>query len=172
MEKDDHVRDVYAFYGLAMYWAQCVEQSMFIHLMFLDFFPKNLNNFKDSEKWASDFDTYEEKELGKTMGRLLQKLKNEGQPTNEVSILLSTTLEKRNWLAHSYFPHRAVEFTQEAGRAEMIKELQGMVDLFREVTAKLDAITMPIARRYGYTEEMEAKARAELLAELSIQQKP
>ncbi|AMZ70742.1 MULTISPECIES: hypothetical protein [Pseudomonas] len=81
---------------------------MFTHLTFLDFFPKNVKNFKDSEKWASDFDAYEEKELGKTMGRLLQRMKDEGQPTIGVSTLLSTTLEKRNWLAHSYFSHHAV----------------------------------------------------------------
>ena len=174
MDEDDHIRDVCAFYGLAMYWAQCVEQFMFIHLMLLDFFPKNVKSFKDSEKWASDFDAYEEKELGKTMGRLLQRPKDEGQPTSDVSTLFSTTLEKRNWLAHSYFSDRAVEFTQEAGRAVMIEELQGMTDLFREVTAKLDSITMPIARRYGYTEEMEAKAKAreELLSELSTRHKP
>ncbi|WP_161951731.1 MULTISPECIES: hypothetical protein [Pseudomonas] len=54
----------------------------------------------------------------------------------------------------------------------MIEELQGITDLFREVTAKLDTITMPIARRYGYTEKMEAKAREELFVELSTQHKP
>lgn len=123
MDEDDHVRDVYAFYGLAMYWAQCLEQSMFIHLLFLDFFPKNVKSFKDSSKWAADFDAYEEKELGKTMGRLLQKLKDEGLPTHAASSLLSASLQKRNWLAHSYFSSRAVEFTLRAGRAQMIAEL-------------------------------------------------
>lgn len=27
--ESEQVREVYAYYGLAMYWAQCVEQSIF-----------------------------------------------------------------------------------------------------------------------------------------------
>lgn len=165
MNEEDQVRDVYAYYGLAMYWSQCVEQSMFIHLMFLEFFPKKVKGFSNAAKWASDFDRYEEVELGKTMGRLLQKLKSEGQPTEEVSALLASVLQRRNWLAHSYFSSRAIEFMHESGRSDMIEELQEATELFREAAAKLDAITMPIARRYGYTEEMEAKAKNEMFAE-------
>jgi hypothetical protein len=44
----------------------------------LDFYPNNIKSFKNSTEWTSDFVAYEEKELGKTMGRLLQKLKDEG----------------------------------------------------------------------------------------------
>lgn len=53
----------------------------------------------------------------------------------------------------------------ESGRSDMIEELQEATELFREAAAKLDSITMPIARRYGYTEEMEAKAKSEMFAE-------
>ncbi|RPD95727.1 hypothetical protein EGN69_08700 [Pseudomonas monteilii] len=165
MDEEEHVRDVYAHYGLAMYWSQCVEQSMFIHLMFLEFLPRNVKNFSDSARWASDFDSYEAIELGKTMGRLLQKLKSEGQPTEEVSVLLASALKKRNWLAHSYFSSRAVDFMHESGRSDMIEELREATEFFREAAAKLDAITMPIARRYGFTEDMEAKVRSDMFEE-------
>jgi hypothetical protein len=87
MDEQDQVRDIYAFYGLAMYWAQCLEQSILIHLIFLDFFPHNFNSFQNSTKWASDFVAYEEKELGKTMGRLLQEVNDEGHPTRTVNPL-------------------------------------------------------------------------------------
>jgi hypothetical protein len=170
MDEQDQVREIYAFYGLAMYWAQCLEQSIFIHLIFLDFFPNNVNSFKNSTKWASDFAAYEEKELAKTMGRLLQKLIDEGQPTEEVNTLLSVALQKRNWLAHSYFSQRSVELTVQTGRSHMITELQAMIEMFRQASVKLDNITTPIARRYGYTEEMEAKAMVELLAEMNSKQ--
>ena len=54
----------------------------------------------------------------------------------------------------------------------MITELQAMIEIFRQATAKLDNITMPIARRYGYTDEMGAKAMVELLAEMNSKQNP
>ena len=54
----------------------------------------------------------------------------------------------------------------------MITELQAMIEMLRQASAKLDNITTPIARRYSYTEEMEAKAMVELLAEMNSKQNP
>jgi hypothetical protein len=54
----------------------------------------------------------------------------------------------------------------------MIKELQAMIEMFMQATAKLDNITKPIARSYGYTEGMEAKAMVEMLAEMNSKQNP
>lgn len=105
-----------------MYWAQCLAQSIFIHLIFLDFFPDNVNSFQNSTKWASAFAAYEEKELAKTMGRLLQKLIDEGQPTEKVNTLVSVALQKRNWLAHSYFSQLSIELRMQTGRSQMITE--------------------------------------------------
>jgi len=48
MDKEDQVTDRYAFYGLAMYLAQCIEQYIFIHLIFLDFYPVSIKSFKNS----------------------------------------------------------------------------------------------------------------------------
>jgi len=155
-----------------MYLVQCIEQSIFIHLIFLDFYPVSIKSFENLTEWASGFVAYEEKELGKTMGMLLQKLIDESQPTEEVKTLLSVALQKRNWLAHSYFSQRSVELTVQTGRSQMITELLAMIEIFRQATAKLDNITMPIARRYGYTEEIEAKAMVELLAEMNSKQNP
>lgn len=40
MEESEHVKEVYAHYGLAMYLAQCVEQSLIQLLVFHEFFLK------------------------------------------------------------------------------------------------------------------------------------
>lgn len=47
-----------------------------------------------------------------------------------------------------------------------------MIEIFRQASSKFDDITMPIARRYGYTDEMGAKATVELLAEMNSKQNP
>jgi hypothetical protein len=106
------------------------------------------------------------------MGRLLQELKDEGQPTKTANSLLSVARQKHNWLTHSYFSQRSVELTVQTGRSQMITELQAITEMSRQATAKLYKIKMQIARRYGYTDEMEAKAMVELLAEMNSKQNP
>jgi hypothetical protein len=164
MHKSDHVRDVYAHYGLAMYLAQCLEQSIFIHLMFFDLFPKQVLEFKDTEHWQREFERYETQELGKSMGQIIQKLKEAGQPTEEIKVSLAAALKARNRLAHMYFSEHAIPFTQQSGRDAMIKELEGIQSMFRAVAKSLDDITMPVARKFGLTEEHEKLAVDELMA--------
>jgi hypothetical protein len=163
MNEDDHVRDVYAHYGLAMYLAQCLEQSIFIHLMFFDFFPRNTQSYRGAEHWQQEFDRYESAELGKTMGKLIQKLKEAGQPTEEINSILIRALKARNRLAHHFFSEQAVNFMSELGRNKMITELESAQALLRSAAKTIDASTMPVARRYGFTEEMEKRAINELM---------
>ena len=54
------------------------------------------------------------------MGKLMHRLREVGQPTDAVELLLNDTLNSRNWLAHGYFPDRAVPFTLPNGRKDMI----------------------------------------------------
>jgi len=161
--ESEHVREVYAYFGLAMYWAQCLEQSMFQHLLFFDHFPRAAASYTTPEKWAEDFDQYERQELGQTMGKLIRRLREAGQPTAEVEQALNEALKQRNWLAHGYFADRALEFTLQEGRDRMIIEPEGLRDKFRACTAQLDAITQPIAQNLGLTEERLARVEAEML---------
>jgi hypothetical protein len=162
-QESDQIRDVYAHFGLAVYLAQCVEQSIFQHLLFLDHFPKAIAEFTSKEAWVSAFDEFEARELGQTMGKLIRRMKEAGQPTDQIQALLTQTLKQRNWLAHGYFADRAVEFTRELGREKMIPELEELQALFREAAAKIDALTMPVARKYGLTEEALANLMASLV---------
>jgi hypothetical protein len=155
-QESDQVRDVYAHFGLAVYLAQCLEQSIFQHLLFFEHFPKAIASFKSKESWISAFDAFESRELGQTMGKLIRRLKEAGQPTDSIQVMLADALQKRNWLSHGYFPDRAVALTLESGREKMIGELESIQLLFREVAGKIDAITMPVTRSYGLTDEAMA----------------
>ena len=162
--ESEQVREVYARYGLAMYWAQCLEQSIFQHLLFFAHFPKAVAAYTSSENWAADYDKFEAQELGKTMGKLIQRLRDVGQPTEGVETALAAALKGRNWLAHGYFADRAIEFTLPDGRGRMIEEIDVLRDQFRECAAQLDAVSLPAARELGFTEEMLEKVQAEMIA--------
>ena len=161
--ESEQIRDVYAHYGLAMYWAQCLEQSIFQHLLFFDHFPRAIATYTTAESWANDFDLFESRELGQTMGKLVRRLQEVGQPTDSVEQLLAFALKDRNWLAHGYFSDRAVEFTLPDGREQMIAELEASQERFRNCAGALDAVSLPAARKFGLTDEAleQVKARME-----------
>lgn len=163
--ESEEVREVYAYYGLALYWASCLEQSIFQHLLFFDHFPKAIATYKDTEKWEFEFDEFEVQEMKHTMGRLIRRLKDAGQPTKEIETSLDEALKARNWLVHSYFPERAVQFTLSDGRMKMIPELEALRDQFRECANLIDELTQPVMQKHGFTDEMQKKVMDDLVNE-------
>ncbi len=163
--ESERVREVYAHYGLAMYWAQCLEQSIFQHLLFFDHFPKAVETYTTPENWAEEFDRYEDRELSQTMGKLIRRLREVGQPIEFLEVALAKALKSRNWLAHGYFADRAIEFNDSEGCQDMLEELDEIRDSFRYCANELDAISTPAARKLGFTDEMLEKIRAEMNSE-------
>ena len=160
--ESEQVREVYAHYGLAMYWAQCLEQAIFMHLLFFEHFPKALKKYTTPENWAEEFDRYEAREISQTMGKLIFRLREIGQPAHSLEVSLANALKSRNWLAHGYFADRAIEFANSIGREDMIKELNQIRGAFHSCVDELNAVSMPAARKFGFTDEMIEKAQAEM----------
>lgn len=151
----EQCKDVYAHFGAAMYLAQCVEQSITQLLIFFDFFPKQAPNWESQEKWELEYGNYESILSKKTMGRLigsLKKLDNFKHLDDDLENLLATALDRRNWLAHAYFVDRGHHFINEAGRHEMVAELEQAQELFRSVENVLNPITYELTEKYGLTE--------------------
>ena len=94
--ESEQTREVYAHFGLAVYLAQCLEQSIFQHLLFFDHMPKALATYTTFESWTKDFDRYEAQELGQTMGKLIRRLREVGQPPDALEPLLEECLKSRN----------------------------------------------------------------------------
>lgn len=162
--ESEQIREVYAYYGLAMYWAQCLEQSIFQHLLLFDHFPKAVAEYTTPENWAADFDRYEERELGQTMGKLIRRLQEVGRPTDGIEGTLAEALKSRNWLAHGYFADRALEFTTQDGREKMLEELEAAKENFQKCATELDAVSLPAACSLGFTDEMLEKVESEMVA--------
>ena len=164
-EESEQIREVYAQYGLAMYWAQCLEQSMFQHLLFFDHFPKAIRQYQGQGKWEEDFDSYESKELSQTMGRLIRRVREAGQPTEEIEAKMNCVLKHRNWLAHGYFSDRAVQLTRTDGRAVMITELEDIREEFRFCSRLIDDLTEPVMLKHGLNIDMLKEIEESLVKE-------
>jgi hypothetical protein len=156
MDTSEHCKEVYAYFGLAMYRAQCLEQSIVQLLIFFDFFKENVPKFESREKWEADFDRFDDALSKKTMGRL-GAIKEIGVLDSDIENALSLALQKRNWLAHAYFVDRALDFINEAGRNKMISELENAINLFNSVEDTLNPISRSAAIKYGLTDEVLEK---------------
>jgi hypothetical protein len=157
MTEDEHVRETYAHFGLALYMAQVLEHAL-------------VNAMSAAERAAgrrlalADIDSFMSQRFEETLGRLIRDLRKYVPVGDELSSILAKSLRTRNWLAHAYFRERAVEFTSEAGRNRMIEELEQAVDLFSLADRTLDKAVDPLRLRLDLTAD-KINAEVEALLE-------
>lgn len=162
MNTSEHCKEVYAYFGLAMFRAQCVEQSIVQLLIFFDFFTKNVPAFSTRDKWEADFDRFDKGLSEKTMGQLFNLIRKLEILDNDIEVKLSSALKKRNWLAHSFFVEHAIDFISENGRNNMIKELNDSIDIFNSAEDILNPISRNASLKYGLTDEILDKIKSEM----------
>jgi len=151
MDTIEHRKKVFANFGLAMYRAQCAEQSIMQLLVFFDFFDKRAETDESTEQWEKGFDKSTSREI---TDRLIQAMNELRVLDKEIEELLILALKKKDWLAHTYFYDRSLDFTGEKGRNKMIEELDDAVSLFNEVEETLNPITKELCEKYGLTQDV------------------
>ena len=124
-------REVFARFGLAMYFAQCLEVQIGLLLA-------SMYNQEFLRVPPEDRDAFFDRESQKTLGRMKRDLGNNLSPTLENR--LHEAVELRNWLAHRYFSERGINILTLEGREKMIFELQEKADFFKELDAEFNAI--------------------------------
>jgi uncharacterized protein YutE (UPF0331/DUF86 family) len=157
-EPDDYgPKEVFAFFGLASYYAQVLEKNLTI--MVVAFRCKGLQITK------GEFDALYAEHNKKTLGHLLHRAKELISIPNETDSLLNEALLKRNWLIHHYFADRCIQFGTEIGRRQMISDLQSMMCIFTEADRATELISNPILEEFGVTEECIEKMIEEMAKE-------
>ena len=151
-DADEHVKEVYSHFGLAIYLAQVLEHAIVNALVYCDLFP----NRKPSHTRV-DFDLFMDKNFAKTMGQIINNFRQFVSIPPDLESLLIEALNKRNWLVHRYFRERAKEFIKEEGREKMLVELLEAQALFKKADHVLGEVTRPLRERFGFTDEKLAK---------------
>lgn len=167
MDESEQCKEVYAWHGLAMYRAQCVEQSIIQLLVFFDFFCKQVPQYTTVEKWEQEFDKFDQTVSAKTMGQLVKNLVNIGAVDGSIEGLLRDALAVRNRLAHRFFVEHALSFVSSNGRGKMIEELEAAKALFDKVEDVLNPITYQLCEKYGLTQDKLKEVERQLFAEAS-----
>jgi hypothetical protein len=154
MNDDDHIREVYAYFGLAVYFGQVLEHGIVNAMVIL-----RMPHRDKMTKW--DVDVFMDRQFENTLGKLIKNLQSEIRLPIELEGVLRDALKTRNWLCHDYFRERALELASEGGRDKMLAELVEARELLEKADKTLTALVQPLADRYGMTKEAcEAEFRA------------
>src|SRR5260221_10364416 len=120
-DHNDHVRDVYAHFGLAVYMAQVLEHGIANALVMLEHIPQKVGAVRNKEEWEQSVDVFYEQQFEKTLGQLVNALELHTSVNESVKGMLRECLCSRNFLAHRFFRERAAEFMNAKGRDAMIQ---------------------------------------------------
>jgi hypothetical protein len=152
-DHDEHVKDVYANFGLALYMANVLEHGLANALMIAELLPRRAGKPVPRKEWEAEFDAFMDQQYAATLGRLVRALRAATSVPAELESLLARALEKRNFLAHHYFRGRAETFMSYEGREAMLRELEEARVLFETADDRLADVVTPLREKYGLTDE-------------------
>jgi uncharacterized protein YutE (UPF0331/DUF86 family) len=148
-ESDDGKhRLVYAYYGLAIYMSQCVEESLAIMLWTNRIFQKNV---KKNAEVNEIIDVIENSK--KTLGNFINEVKQVYELTEEHKANLTEVLELRNYIVHKYFKIEISKFFTEEGMKEMIKYFCDFIDYSKNIDEELKSYYKIYTNRMGLSDE-------------------
>jgi hypothetical protein len=153
-DQGEHVKEVYARFGLAVYCVQVLEHALVNALVILDLIPSRRHLARSGDEWGAEVDAFMNRHFEVTMGRMMKNLRDVTPVGSELENLLRDALRRRNWLIHDFFRERATEFMSSAGREQMLHEVDECRDLFQTADKRLEIVVAPLRRKAGITDEL------------------
>lgn len=139
-------KEVFAFFGLAAYCAQLLEQGITNLLVGLQILEKKKNN------WIHVRNLYENADH-ETLGKLLKSVRELSPFDSQLDDELAEALKNRNYLMHQFFVEHSTSLLSAPGKRKMIDELRNIIAVFKSIDQKVDELWLSIWRKYGFTKE-------------------
>ena len=153
MDDEEIRKEMFAWYGAAMYAAQLFEVELVTLLL-------ALKRLRDPATNPSEYDDLDTLLSRKTLGALLKELEKHCTLEPEFKDLLTSYRDQRNFLAHEFFYTQASDMSSREGFEKLTLELQGLESQFRVA----DQITMKMSeniRKASGVNEKEFQAYVE-----------
>lgn len=144
-DESAHTREVYALFGLAIYYAQVLEHGI-VNLL-------TLANVMNRQGTPRDFDEVMERRFRDQFAELVRRVEPFVGDDPNVVADLAVGVDRRNGLAHRYFRERAEHFMSWTGRRDMCAELRASAELFKDLDSRLTPVTLRLGGARGFTEE-------------------
>lgn len=152
----DDPKEPFALFGLAVYSANLIEQSL-VNLAAVLHLPAV--ELVSCELFDSTFDELDRK----TLGQLLKAARKATTIPLDLDEQLNTALAKRNHLIHRFFSTHSEEAMSLTGRRQMIDELIELIHFFSLIDPRLEDIYLPLWEKYGVDEAFMQREWMEML---------
>jgi hypothetical protein len=120
-EQDYKVKEIFAYYGRTMFLAQAVEKSIMILLIITQ------HKYKITK---TRYDEIVNEKLSLTFGQLKREIKELNCFTESELVMIEEFHLNRDYLTHSYWLERAVEFNDDKLHHKILEELKNFVIFF------------------------------------------
>ncbi|MFC9708071.1 hypothetical protein ACFTRD_07915 [Paenibacillus sp. NPDC056933] len=134
MLDSEHSRELFAYYGLAVYYGQALEQQLVNLILLMKMSQGKAVSEEDLE------DLYERK-MSSSLGQLIHEVRHHFTFSEEETRQLNELWKQRNGIVHHYFKERIHETFSPEGRSRMIKELEDFKDRAQELEISLQQYT-------------------------------
>ncbi len=157
---EDEIKEVYARYGLTAYTSQLFEKELGQFLTHVIQMQKKTWSSEEIDSVINDISL-------KTLGRILNELRERVKLKPQLENKLKEAANKRNYLAHHFFSENAYKFFSKKGQTEMINELNSLKELFDEAESISRALSKTTRKIIGFDEnKIEALANQTIQKEL------
>jgi len=139
-------KELFAWYGAAMYAAQLFEVELVILLL-------ALKRLREPETEPHEYDRLDSLLSKKTLGALLKELKKHCEIAQEFEDLLIGYRDSRNYLAHEFFYKNANAMRTRKGVETITSELQHIERQLREADMIATKMSENVRKASGIDEE-------------------
>ena len=154
---EEHIKEVYAQAGLALYFAQCFEMAL---ANFLFIYHRATNDRVTVEELLA----LESSNAKKTLGALLMKTKDLCSFDQDALDRLDQALEHRNRLSHHFFKDHGESFLSWSGREKMLEVLLEIQRSLQIADTLIEATNRAMSQAIGVTDEIIQQELAKIYA--------
>ncbi|HWO53239.1 MAG TPA: hypothetical protein VNM49_02425 [Paenibacillus cookii] len=144
----EHSKELFAYFGLAVYYSQALEQQLVNLLMLMKVSQGKVPTEEDLA------DLYHQK-LSNSLGQLVNEIQHHFPFSPDETTLLKEVWKQRNYIVHDYFKERIQETFSPGGRSKMIGELTAFKAQAQELERKLQKYTSEMYAKLGLDQEPE-----------------
>lgn len=146
--EDEEYKDLYAFFGLAIYRANCLEHSL-VNVFAVN---KLITAYAQGEEVMSDPFAQGFRDM---MSKLIKRAQPHINQYPEILEDLTSSLNRRNYLVHNFWRERILDIYSAAGRIRLRAELEEDCTLFQRTDQRLcEKVLDPIVEKIGVTAEL------------------
>jgi hypothetical protein len=169
-DEGKHVKEVFAYFGLAAYTASCLESGLAHALLYIEFLARVQKEFDrtkgkgfDRRRYEDDFDAFLKSQFALTLGNLIRRVNDLTTLDDSLRRRIRAAKARRDFLMHHFWREKAVEFATPEGRSNMIEELRCDVEEFEKLDRDLIDGMKSAREKVGVGDEwLEARAKLEM----------